>query len=103
MRQDVFRTLKQLEKCKTADFCNWVHRRLTANDHITDIYIFPGFMNNSLPFVRPVVSLDAAHLRSVHRGTLYVASVLSSANEVCPIGFMIATGNEDGPTVDENA
>ena len=71
-----------------------------SNDdyHITDIYVFPGFMKDSLSFVRrPFVSLDAAHLRSVHKETLYVASILSGANEVYPIGFMISTGNEDGP------
>lgn len=44
---------------------------------ITDIYVFPGFMNRALRYVRPVVSLDAAHLKSVHKGTLYVASVLA--------------------------
>ncbi len=27
-----------------------------------------------------------------------MASILSSANEVYPIGFMISTGIEDGPT-----
>ena len=66
--------------------------------HITDIYVFPGFMKDSLSFVRPVVSLDAAHVRSVHKGTLYVASILSGANKIYPIGFMISAGNEDGPT-----
>ena len=55
-------------------------------------------MKDLLSFVRPVVSLDAAHLRSVHKGTLYVAFILSGANEVYPIGFMISAGNEDGPT-----
>jgi hypothetical protein len=56
-------------------------------------------MKDLLSFVRPVVSLDAAHLRSVHKGTLYVASILSGANVVYPIrGFMILTGYEDGPT-----
>ena len=54
-------------------------------------------MKDLLSFVRPVVSLDAAHLRSVHKGTLYVASILSGANEVYPIGGMISAGNEDGP------
>ncbi len=71
-----------------------------SNDdhHITDIFVFPGCMKDLLLFVRPVVSLDAAHLRSAHKGTLYVTSILSGANEVYPIGFMIPTGNEDGPT-----
>jgi hypothetical protein len=59
------------------------------------LYIFPGFMNRVLNYVRPDVSLDAAHLRSAHKGTLYVASVLSGNNDVFPIEFMISSGNED--------
>jgi hypothetical protein len=52
-------------------------------------------MNNSLKFARPVISLDAAHLRSEFKGTLYIASsTLTGANDVFPIGFMIAAGND---------
>lgn len=65
---------------------------------LRDVHVFPGFMNGALKFVRPVVSLDAAHLKSQHKGTLYVASVLSGANDVYPVGFMISAGNEDGET-----
>ena len=63
---------------------------------MSSIHVFPGFMNESLSYVRPVVSLDAAHLKGVHKGTLYVASVLSGANNVYPIGFLILKGYEDG-------
>ena len=64
---------------------------------MSNINVFPGFMNESLSYyVRPVVLLDAAHLKGVHKGTLFVASVLSGgANDVYPIGFMISKGNED--------
>jgi Transposase, Mutator family len=56
-------------------------------------------MNNSLEFVRPVISLDAAHLRSEFKGTLYIASsTLTGANDAFLIGFMIAAGNEDRRT-----
>ena len=65
---------------------------------MNSIHVFPGFMNESLSYVRPVVSLDAAHLKGVHKGTLYVASVLSGKNDVYPIGFLISKGNEDGNT-----
>ena len=65
---------------------------------IKDLHVFPRFMNAALKFVRPVISLDAAHLKSRYKGTMYVASVLSGANEVYPIGFLIASGNEDGKT-----
>ena len=63
---------------------------------LESIYFFiHGFMNNSLKFVRPVISIDAAHLRSKFKGTLYIASTLTGANDTFPIGFMIAAGNED--------
>jgi hypothetical protein len=65
---------------------------------LQSVHFFPGFMNNALKFVRPVISLDAAHLQSEFKGTLYVASVLTGNNDVFPIGFMIAAGNEDGET-----
>ena len=39
---------------------------------LVDVHVFPGIMNGALKFVRPVVSLDATHLRSEHKGTLYV-------------------------------
>jgi hypothetical protein len=65
---------------------------------IKHVHVFPRFMNAALKFVRPVISLDAAHLKSIYKGTMYVASVLSGTNEVYPIGFMISAGNEDGET-----
>jgi hypothetical protein len=62
---------------------------------IVDLHFFPGFANDVLRYVRPVISLDAAHLRSEYKGMLYIASVLSGNDDIYPIGFMIATGNED--------
>ena len=67
-----------------------------ADHRLRDVHVFPGFMDRALAFVRPVICLDAApHLNGSEKGTLYVASCLSGANEVYPIGFMIAKGNED--------
>ena len=70
----------------------------SPTNKIIDVYFFPGFINDALQFVRPVVSLDAAHLRSEYKGTLYVASALSGNNDVFPIGILIASGNEDQST-----
>jgi hypothetical protein len=55
-------------------------------------------MDGSLKHVRPVICLDAAHLNSPEKGMLYVASCLSGANEIYPIGFLISKGNEDDAT-----
>ena len=65
---------------------------------IKHVHVFPRFMNAALKFVRPVISLDAAHLKSSSKGTMYVALVLSGTNEVYPIDFMISAGNADGKT-----
>ncbi|KAI2492706.1 Protein FAR1-RELATED SEQUENCE [Fragilaria crotonensis] len=54
---------------------------------LVDLHVFPGIMNGLLKFVRPVVSLDATHLRSEHKGTLYIASVLSGCNDIFPMGL----------------
>jgi hypothetical protein len=70
----------------------------SPTNELVDVYFFPGFMNDTLQFVRPVVLLDAAHLRSEYKGTLYVASVLSGNNDVFPIGVLISSGNEDSAT-----
>jgi hypothetical protein len=44
------------------------------------------------------MTLDAAHLQSENKGTLYVASVLSGNNDVFPFGVLISYGNEDRAT-----
>ena len=66
------------------------------NKCMSSIHVFSGFMNKSLSYMRPVVSLDTAHLKGEYKGTLYVASVLSCTNDVYPIGFLTSKGNEDG-------
>ena len=65
---------------------------------LVELHVFPGIMNRALKYIRPVISLDAAHLRSTYKGTLYVVSVLTGCNDVFPIGFMISAGNENGDT-----
>ena len=47
-------------------------------------------------FVRVVISLDAAHLKSKWGGTLYAATVLTATRETIVIAFAIIIGNEDG-------
>jgi MULE transposase domain/SWIM zinc finger len=52
-------------------------------------------MDTSLRYVRPVVSLDAMHLKSVWKGTLYIASTKTACDEIYPVAFAIARGNEN--------
>ena len=85
-----------LDKFKEANSGSFVS--YVRNDEdltLKSLCVFPGFMNDSLKFVRPIISLDAAHLKSKYKGTLLVATVLSATNELYPLGFMITSGNED--------
>ncbi len=63
--------------------------------NIVDLHFFPGFVDEVLSFVQPVIWVDAAHLQSDYRGMLYIASVLSGNDDIYPLGFMFATGNEN--------
>jgi transposase-like protein len=49
-----------------------------------------------LKHVRPVITFDAAHLKSKWLGTLYAATVKTGTREIYPIAFAIIKGNEDG-------
>jgi hypothetical protein len=84
--------LDKLRKSKPMSVIGYT-RQDTFN--IMDQHFFPGFVNEVLSFVRPVISVDATHLRSNYHGMLYIASVLSGNDDIYPIGFMFATGNED--------
>ena len=46
------------------------------------LFVCPGFINDALKCVRPVVSLDSAHLRSGFKGGIQIYSGLTGADEV---------------------
>ena len=92
--------LEQMKVVNPGSFIGYVRNEDAT---MKEFYVIPGFMNDSLQFVRPVISLDAAHLKSKHKGTLFVATALSGANEIYPIGFMVSAGNEDMATLDVDA
>ena len=87
-----------LEAMKSCNLDSVIGYTRDSAMQLVEFHVFPGMMNRALKYVRPVISLDAAHLRSACKGTLYVASVLTGCNDVFPIGFMISAGNEDGDT-----
>ena len=62
------------------------------------LFICPGFMDDNLEHVRPVMSLDAAHMKSRWGGTLFVASVLTALDELFPVAVAITTDNESEAT-----
>ena len=74
------------------------YTRGTEDCNIIDLHFFPSIANDVLKTVRPVTSLDAAHLRSKYKGKLYIASVLLGGDNIYPIGFMIASAQETRST-----
>ena len=50
--------------------------------NIVDLHFFPGFVDEVLSFVQPVIWVDAAHLQSDYRGMLYIASLLSGNDDI---------------------
>jgi MULE transposase domain/Ulp1 protease family, C-terminal catalytic domain len=73
---------------------SWVDFEVQDN-HTERLFVCPSFMNESLKTVRPIISLDAAHLKSKWAGTLYIASVKSALDNLYTIAFAILSGNED--------
>ena len=70
----------------------------TSTNEIIDFHLFPGFINEVLNHVRPVISVDAAHLKSIYRGTMFIETVKSGNNDIFPIGLLFSSGNEDKRT-----
>ena len=64
------------------------------------IILCPGIMKEVIKHVRPIMSLDAAHLKSQWRGTLYVASVKTACDNIYPVAMAITreNWNKDGWT-----
>jgi hypothetical protein len=65
------------------------------DSRIDRVFVCPGFMNKTMMHVRPVMSLDACHLRSKWKGTLFVASVKTTCDDIYPVAFAITKDNEN--------
>lgn len=63
--------------------------------HLNRIFVCPGIMKSSMRYVRPVMSLDAAHMKSEWKGVLYVASVKTACDEIYPVAIGITRDNEN--------
>ena len=59
------------------------------------LFICPGIMATAMKYVRPMMSLDAAHLKSQWRGTMYIASVKTASDKIYPVAFAIMQENEN--------
>ncbi|KAG7358176.1 MULE transposase domain containing protein [Nitzschia inconspicua] len=66
-----------------------------SNHRIQRVFVCPSFANDVLMCVRPVISIDGAHMRSEWKGTLYLATVKSAEDELYPVAFAITVDGED--------
>ncbi|KAG7345443.1 hypothetical protein IV203_032974 [Nitzschia inconspicua] len=67
-----------------------------GSDHrIQRVFVCPSFANDVLMCVRPVISIDGAHMRSEWKGTLYLATVKSAEDELYPVASAITVDGED--------
>jgi hypothetical protein len=70
-----------------------VHYQL-VDGKIESLFICPSFMNASLWYIRPVMSLDTTHLSSQSKGTMYIAMVKTGQNQIYTVAFSIERTNE---------
>jgi hypothetical protein len=59
-----------LEKFKLQNNNAFVGYEKAENNHMVCCFICPAFTNEALEYVKPVISLDACHLKRYKRGTL---------------------------------
>ena len=83
-----------LQKLKEKNENSVLAYKRLADKSISQIFFCPGFSNENLYRVRPVLSADACHLRSKYQGTLFLATVKSGNNELIPIALCITADNE---------
>ena len=83
--------LQQFKKLNVGSTTNVM---MDEQNRVLRLFVCPGFINDALKCVRPVVSLDSAHLRSVFKGGIQIYSGLTGADEVYIYAFAIVCGNE---------
>lgn len=84
-----------LEKFREKNEGSVVKYEKDKDSSITKLFVCPGIMNNKLRFCRPVCAMDAAHLSSEYKGTLYLAVIKSGNDELLPIAIGITEHNEN--------
>ena len=70
----------------------WV---VDAQNQIEHVLVCPAYTDHVLTYMHPVISIDAAHLKSAYRGTLFIYSGLTGNDGAYTLAFGISGGNED--------
>ena len=65
------------------------------NNTFVRFFVCPGgMMDYVLKNVRPIISVDAAHMKSIWKGTIYMAVVKTAMDEILPVALSIQRDNE---------
>ena len=62
---------------------------------VEHIFICPHYTEHVLQHLQPVISMDATHLKSCYKGTIYICSGLTGTEEAYILAFSIRRENED--------
>ena len=71
-----------------------VDMRTNEEEQVTHVFCCPGFMNELLKAVKPVLQMDACHRKGIWGGTLYYITVLSASQDIYPVAFGLTSDNE---------
>ena len=83
--------LKQFKQMNPDSTVDW---SVDSENRLLSFFVCPGYSNNVLQMNRPVISIDAAHIKSAYKGVVYTYSGLTGANEMYVYAFGIMVGNE---------
>lgn len=84
-----------VQKLETLNPGSTTNVTVDESDRVLCLFICPGYINEVLKYVCPVISVDSAHLKSVFRGGIQIYSGLTAMDEIYIYAFAIVYGNED--------
>ena len=74
---------------------NW---EIDSDGQMKEIIVCPSYTDHVLTNCWPIISVDATHLMSVYKGTLFIYSCVAGADEANIYAFGTSCGNEDYAT-----
>ena len=62
---------------------------------IQHIFVCPAYTDKVLSYMHPVILVDAAHLKSAYKGTIFIYTSLTGNDQAYILAFGISGGNKD--------
>ena len=84
-----------LEEWKENNLNSTVEWLVDAHQRIEHVFVHPTYMDQVLSYMCPIISINAAHLKSAYQGTIFIYSGLTGNDEAYILAFRISGGNED--------